>query len=76
MIREMLHVEQTYRGAYRRHGIFETLEKTVRQHAFLNKEDALAFKLIQANAGSEEQSGEELSETDLIIDNSQPTKLI
>jgi hypothetical protein len=42
----------------------------------LNKEDALAFKLIQANAGSEEQSGEELSETDLIIDNSQPTKLI
>jgi DNA sulfur modification protein DndC len=76
MIREMLHVEQTYRGAYRRHGIFETLEKTVRQHAFLNKEDALAFKLIQANAGSEEQSGEELSETDLIIDNSQSTKLI
>jgi DNA sulfur modification protein DndC len=76
MIREMLHVEQTYRGAYRRHGIFETLEKTVKQHAFLNKEDALAFKLIQANAGSEEQSDEELSETDLIIDKSQSTKLI
>jgi DNA sulfur modification protein DndC len=76
MIREMLHVEQTYRGAYRRHGIFETLEKTVKQHAFTNKEDALAFKLIQANINPEEQITDELSETDLILDNSNTTKLI
>ena len=49
MLREMLHVEQTYRGAYRRHGIFENLEKTLKQHAFLNKEEALEFKLMQAD---------------------------
>jgi DNA sulfur modification protein DndC len=47
MLREMLHVEQNYRGAYRRNGIFETLEKTLKQHAFLNKEEALEFKLMQ-----------------------------
>jgi hypothetical protein len=49
----MLHVEQNYRGAYRRHGIFETLEKTLKQHAFLNKEEALEFKLIQADINDE-----------------------
>lgn len=50
MLREMLHVEQNYRGAYRRHGIFDTLEKTLKQHAFLNKEEALEFKLMQSDA--------------------------
>ena len=53
MLREMLHVEQNYRGAYRRHGIFETLEKTLKQHAFLNKEEALEFKLMQADINDE-----------------------
>jgi DNA sulfur modification protein DndC len=76
MLREMLHVEQTYRGAYRRNGIFETLEKTVRQHAFLNKEDALAFKLTQANSDLEENFNDELVENDLKNDTLQPTKLI
>ena len=45
MLREMLHTEQNYRGAYRRHGIFEALEKTLKQHAFINEEQALEFKL-------------------------------
>lgn len=45
MLREMLHTEQNYRGAYRRHGIFESLEKTLKQHAFINEEQALEFKL-------------------------------
>ena len=45
MLREMLHTEQNYRGAYRRHGIFESLEKTLKQHAFVNEEQALQFKL-------------------------------
>jgi DNA sulfur modification protein DndC len=49
MLREMLHTEQNYKGAYRRHGIFESLEKTLKQHAFLNKEEALNFKLIQTD---------------------------
>lgn len=50
MLREMLHTEQNYKGAYRRHGIFDSLEKTLKQHAFLNKEDALNFKLIQTDS--------------------------
>lgn len=53
MLREMLHTEQNYRGAYRRHGIFDSLEKTLKQHAFLNKEDALEFKLMQADITEE-----------------------
>jgi len=53
MLREMLHVEQNYRGAYRRHGIFETLEKTLKQHAFLNKEEALEFKLMHIDVDDE-----------------------
>lgn len=76
MLREMLHVEQGYRGAYRRNGIFETLEKTVRQHAFLNKEDALAFKLTQANSGSDEVTLEELSDSDIASGTLQITKLL
>jgi DNA sulfur modification protein DndC len=47
MLREMLHVEQNYRGAYRRHGIFDVLEKTLKQHAFTNETEALAYKLSQ-----------------------------
>ena len=47
MLREMLHVEQSYRGAYRRHGIFDVLEKTLKQHAFTNEADALAYKLSE-----------------------------
>jgi DNA sulfur modification protein DndC len=55
MLREMLQIEQNYRGAYRRHGIFENLEKTLKQHAFLNKEEALDFKLMQE--GIKEETG-------------------
>jgi len=47
MIREMLDIEQSYRGAYRRTGIFDALEKTLRQHAFLNGKEALEFLLEQ-----------------------------
>ena len=64
MLREMLHVEQNYRGAYRRHGIFETLQKTLKHHAFLNKEEALEFKLMQTGISDENESASEESATD------------
>jgi hypothetical protein len=64
MLREMLHVEQNYRGAYRRHGIFETLEKTLKQHAFLNKEEALEFKLMQTEIVEEADSSGDVTTTD------------
>lgn len=49
MLREMLHTEQYYRGAYRRHGIFDSLEKTLKQHAFLNRDEAIQFKLTSSD---------------------------
>jgi hypothetical protein len=61
----MLHTEQNYRGAYRRHGIFESLEKTLKQHAFINAEEALEFKLShtdQIYTYSEVSSEDELSD--------------
>jgi len=63
MIREMLHVEQKYRGAYRRSGIFETLEKTLKQHAFLNKEEALEFKLMNSEINQSSISMTDSNET-------------
>ncbi len=70
MLREMLHVEQNYRGAYRRLGIFETLEKTLRQNVFLNKEDALQFKLMQADIEetSDAKMEEQVSEDSVMFD--------
>ncbi len=47
MLREMLHIEQSYRGAYRRIGIFDALETSLKQHAFLNGQEALEFLLKQ-----------------------------
>lgn len=65
MLREMLHTEQNYRGAYRRHGIFDSLEKTLRQHAFTNAAEALQFKLNhtdQVYTYSENSIEDELSD--------------
>jgi DNA sulfur modification protein DndC len=61
MLREMLHTEQNYRGAYRRHGIFESLEKTLKQHAFINEEQALEFKLSlnEQSQGTETHNSED-----------------
>jgi DNA sulfur modification protein DndC len=64
MLREMLHVEQNYRGAYRRHGIFDTLEKTLKQHAFLNKDEALEFKLMQNDIVEESVPSDDISAID------------
>ena len=47
MLREMLHIEQSYRGAYRRIGIFDALETSLKQHAFLSGQEALEFLLKQ-----------------------------
>ena len=45
MLREMLSVEQGYRGATRRVGIYDELIKSLKQHAFLNRDQALEYKL-------------------------------
>jgi DNA sulfur modification protein DndC len=45
MLREMLAVEQGYRGATRRVGIYDELMKSLKQHAFLNRDQALEYKL-------------------------------
>ncbi len=45
MLREMLAVEQDYRGATRRVGIYDELMRSLKQHAFLNRDQALEYKL-------------------------------
>jgi DNA sulfur modification protein DndC len=62
MLREMLHIEQSYRGAYRRVGIFDALETSLRQHAFLNGHEALEFLLEQkvSSVKAEEALSEDL----------------
>jgi DNA sulfur modification protein DndC len=45
MLRAMLAVEQSYRGANRRVGIYDELMKALKQHAFLNRDQALEYKL-------------------------------
>lgn len=62
MLREMLNIEQSYRGAYRRTGIFDALENTLRQHAFLNGKEALEFLLEQkvTTLNAEEALSEDL----------------
>ena len=44
----MLHVEQGYRSATRRVGIYDQLEKALRRHAFPSEEAALAFSKERA----------------------------
>lgn len=45
MLRQMLAIEQGYRGATRRVGIYDDLLKSLKQHAFLNRDQALEYKL-------------------------------
>jgi DNA sulfur modification protein DndC len=51
MLREMLHIEQAYRGASRRVGIYDDLENALQRHAFLNREDALQYKIATKDEG-------------------------
>lgn len=43
LVREMLHVEQGYRNASRRVGIYDQLERALRKHAFVDESEALEF---------------------------------
>ena len=43
MLREMIQTEHSYRGAHRRTGIFENLQKTLLDHAFLNSKEAITY---------------------------------
>lgn len=45
LVRELLHIEQSYRTASRRVGIYEALEKALEGGAFENEQEALNFAL-------------------------------
>jgi len=59
MLREMLQIEQSYRGAYRRVGIFDLLEKSVKDHAFHDPKEALEF--LMSNTDVEAHEDETMS---------------
>lgn len=48
LTRELLHVEQGYRSATRRVGIYDEMEKALRKHAFDNEQDALGYAMERA----------------------------
>jgi DNA sulfur modification protein DndC len=47
MIRELLHIEESYRHASRRAGLYERLEQAISEGGFSSEEDALAYALAQ-----------------------------
>jgi DNA sulfur modification protein DndC len=47
LLRELLHVEQSYRTASRRAGIYEAFDKALERGAFTREDEALAFALLQ-----------------------------
>lgn len=55
MLREMMQTEHSYRGAYRRTGIFESMEKTLTDHAFINSKEAIAYLLARKKSDSNEE---------------------
>lgn len=44
LLREMLHVEQSYKNATRRVGIYDRLQDALKRHAFENEQEALDFE--------------------------------
>ena len=55
MLREMLHIEQSYKGASRRVGIYGLLEKSLKKHAFVKESDALEFALSKKDPSELEE---------------------
>jgi DNA sulfur modification protein DndC len=49
LIRQMLHVEQGYRSATRRVGIYDELERALKKHAFDNETEALQYATQRAS---------------------------
>jgi DNA sulfur modification protein DndC len=61
VLRELLHIEQSYRTASRRAGIYDALDDALRRGAFTNEDEALAFELLRQGKqrfGAEEPVGE------------------
>jgi DNA sulfur modification protein DndC len=48
LLRELLHIEQTYRTASRRVGIYEAFEHALERGAFTREEEALEFALLRS----------------------------
>jgi DNA sulfur modification protein DndC len=57
MLREMLQTEHSYRGARRRTGVFDSLQKTLKQHAFINSDEAISYLLTRQGGVEGKQAG-------------------
>ena len=53
MIRELLHVEESFRHASRRAGLYDRLERAIREGGFTNESEALAYALADQSSGSD-----------------------
>jgi DNA sulfur modification protein DndC len=52
LLRELLNVEESYRHASRRSGLYEQLETAIKSGGFRNEEEALAYALSQQSTAS------------------------
>jgi len=63
MLRELLHIEETYRHASRRVGLYERLERAIKDGGFDSEDEALTYALAEQSTravGVEEMSEEYL----------------
>jgi DNA sulfur modification protein DndC len=56
LLRELLHIEQSYRTASRRAGIYDAFDKALERGAFDNEQEALEFELARRKRSGQGQS--------------------
>lgn len=69
MIRELLHIEESYRHASRRAGLYDEMERAIRKGGFQNEDEALAYAL--ANQGRDDGQVEDAEAEYVVPDLSQ-----
>ncbi len=67
LLRELLHIEESYRHASRRAGLYDQLEKAIKEGGFSNEAEALAYAIAQQPADSH-YAGEEPAAYEQMID--------
>jgi DNA sulfur modification protein DndC len=69
VLRELLNIEQGYRTASRRVGIYDALDDSLRKGAFLNEEEALRFaRALKAREPSVQEAGDAVESATLELE--------
>jgi DNA sulfur modification protein DndC len=81
LLRELLHIEQGFRTASRRAGIYEALERALERGAFTNEDEALRFAMVRQGStqrvselAATYQVNDDMLELDLVITDAEVEK--